>query len=249
MKYIKDITVQEIINAVWQKPRDLSGFWVNIDTVGYAEGVEIMHFVQGTKVGVKRNIHHYIINKLNGEYQVDKSPEVWFSIGRAIYQDKTKMMIVNQHLNNAEDVAEAICNILNNRLNKPQSNTTKDNTEMTATKTHAPSPSRKPSTKTAVVKQSKPGKPAGAVSIVGDMEKSKRPLMISDMAYKQIFIAEGRLQMRVLNVCDANRSGKPSNKDTLWVVDIAGGRVRIATDIPVELVDVEITITNKAEKV
>jgi hypothetical protein len=106
----------------------------------------------------------------------------------------------------------------------------------------------KPARKVATVKKaavSKPGKPVGEVKIVGDIEKSKRPLMVSDMAYKQVFIREGKLCMRVMNVCNGNIKGRASKKEHLWIVDLAAGKTFLSSDIPVELVDVEIAITNK----
>jgi hypothetical protein len=97
-------------------------------------------------------------------------------------------------------------------------------------------------------KAPKLGKPKGTVTLVGDLEKSKRPLMVSDMDYKQVFIREGKLCMRVMNVCNANIKGKASKRTDLWIVDLQAGKTFLSSDIPVELVDVQITITNKAEK-
>jgi len=88
-------------------------------------------------------------------------------------------------------------------------------------------------------------KPSGKLVINADLEKHKRPKMVADMAKGQVFVREGKLCMRVLNVCNNNVKGQASKADELWIINLNEGKVLLSSNIPVELVDIEISVVNK----
>jgi hypothetical protein len=87
--------------------------------------------------------------------------------------------------------------------------------------------------------------PLGRVTIVGTITKIKRPKMVSDMVIGQAFIREGELCIRVLNVCNNNKPGTCSTTGELWVMSLSGNKIWMSSDMPVELVDIEVAVVNK----
>lgn len=89
------------------------------------------------------------------------------------------------------------------------------------------------------------GKPAGLININADLEKHKRPKMVADMKTGQVFVREGHLCMRMMNVANNNVKGQASSAEDLWIANLSTGRMLLSSNIPVELVDIEINIVNK----
>jgi hypothetical protein len=94
----------------------------------------------------------------------------------------------------------------------------------------------------------KPGKPAGILTITSPIERTKRPFMLAEANYGQMFIREGELCMRVLNVCDKGIKGQASKIESLWITSLSKNKTWEATNTPIELVDVKVEIVNRAVK-